>query len=83
MVMVTRKDDGEIIIIKQSRKENLTQPVNQKTFSIQLSLDQYVVVCIKPDVCSNIQRIAPGMDEASPQEFNALFNTIGHLSKTR
>lgn len=82
-IMIAKEKDGTIKVTQQEKITKLQHPATQKDFTSQRALAQYIGVCTRPDVCANIQLIAPGAQKTTEDEFRTLKKTMDHLSATK
>lgn len=61
----------------------LDVPVEQKRFTSQRALAQYIGVISRSDICAKIQLVTPGASVTTRKEYNSLAKTVAHLHQTR
>lgn len=75
-------DDG-IILMAHAEKISLVEiPMDQKAFSSERALAQYIGVNTHPDVCTNVQLVAPGSAPTTNGEYKSFSKTVTYLHET-
>lgn len=70
---LTINKKGNTLQMTQADKiSRLRHPIDQEGFKIIRALAQYVVVCTRPDVCSEVHIIAPGAGPTTSAEIKLL-----------
>lgn len=82
-LMIGIDDEGALVISQTAKIEKLNEVNDEKDFISKRALAQYIGVCTRPDICANVQLIAPGTNPVSDDDYKTLNSTIKHLHNTK
>lgn len=81
--IMNQSDDGSITMRQTDKISLLQPPTNQKSFTSQRAMAQYVGVNTRPDVTASVHLFAPGNEPATEDDFRILKRKIGHMKNTK
>lgn len=82
-IQIRQQSTGEIEITQTDKVERLKMPKEEKEFTSQRALAQYVGVNTRPDICTAVQLLTPGHEATMKEEFTAFKKTLQFLQSTK